>query len=54
MIYFLKIIQTYTYMESTSKVCHQLLLLVNFTPHWLDGRACRFHLQGVTAVVNGW
>ena len=35
-------------------VCHQLLLLVNSTPHWLAGRACRFHLQGVTAVVHGW
>ena len=37
-----------------AKVCHQLLLLVNSTPHWLAGRACRFHLQGVTAVVHGW
>ena len=27
-------------------ICHQLLLLVHSTPHWLAGRACRFHLQG--------
>ena len=36
-----------------AKVCHQLLLLVVFTPTRSAARACRFHLQEVTAVVHG-
>ena len=36
-----------------AKVCHQLLLLVVFTPTQSTARACRFCLQGVTAVVHG-
>ena len=36
-----------------AKVCHQLLLLVVFTPTQSAARACRFYLQGVTAVVHG-